>query len=414
MRKCLGYSVKLLILLFLIGLTACKRKEVPTVTTVKVSEITSYSAVSGGNVTDDGGAVVLQKGVCWSIIPNPTKSLATKTIDGSGLGAFTSFITGLKVGSTYNVRAYATNSEGTAYGENRTFSTLIVYAPEVKTKAVSAVSSRAAVAEGEVISTGGDYVETGVCLSISPNPDAGSLLVAGSSLQNDNFVCIIPELEGNTTYYFKAYAANQVGIAYGDQITFTTLELIEDIDGNKYGIVNIGPMVWMTENLETTRLNDGTSIQYVSDQSTWNTLTTSGYCWYNNDASYKLTNGALYNWHAVNSGKLCPVGWHVPSDSEWQTLISYLGGENMAATRMSRYRYELDNSLFWALSAGVRDTIIGFLEPGGCGGLDYSRWWSSTSSGTFNAWSEYMTTEERIFKSEFSKKYGFSVRCIKD
>jgi len=87
----------------------------------------------------------------------------------------------------------------------------------------------------------------------------------------------------------------------------------------------------MAENLKTTKLNDGTSIPLVTSSATWGTLSTPAYCWYNNDeASYKVTYGALYNWYTVNTGKLCPSGWHIPNDAEWTTLTNYLGGLSLA------------------------------------------------------------------------------------
>jgi uncharacterized protein (TIGR02145 family) len=304
---------------------------------------------------------------------------------------------------------------GTAYGNDVSFTTQLLLAPSVTTTAISAVATKAAISGGNVTDDGGGYLTAGVCLSTSPNPTVASPLVTSEGSGVGAFTSIIPNLSGSTTYYLRAYATNPAATVYGDQITFTTLPGVVDIEGNVYGIANIGTQVWLTDNLATTKLNDGVSIPLVEDQTSWNRLTTKGYCWYNNDkTSYGITNGALYNWHAVNTGKLCPAGWHVPTDAEWTTLISFLGGEASAGGKMSRYIYDTSNSLFWALSCGVRDTITGFLEPGGCSGLDLSRWWSSSSGGTYIAWSRYMSASNQVFKASFSKKYGFSVRCVKD
>jgi uncharacterized protein (TIGR02145 family) len=104
-------------------------------------------------------------------------------------------------------------------------------------------------------------------------------------------------------------------------------ETVTDADGNVYHTVQIGNQVWMVENLRTTKYNDNSPITPVSDNAVWGTLTTEAYCWYNNDeATNKNTYGALYNWYVLNTGKLCPTGWHVPSQAEWETLISSLGG----------------------------------------------------------------------------------------
>src|SRR5271157_74086 len=106
---------------------------------------------------------------------------------------------------------------------------------------------------------------------------------------------------------------------------------VTDIDGNVYHTINIGTQEWLAENLRTTRYSDGSPIPLVTDSLTWGKLITPGYCWYNNDsATFGRTYGALYNWHAVNTKKLAPKGWHVPSDSEWTILINFLGGEDVA------------------------------------------------------------------------------------
>ena len=99
-----------------------------------------------------------------------------------------------------------------------------------------------------------------------------------------------------------------------------------DIDGNIYDTVTICSKVWLVENLRTTRFNDGQIIPLIADSIAWSTMTSPGYCWYNNDHNtYKQTYGALYNWYTVNSGKLAPKGWHIPSIYEWNKMISCIG-----------------------------------------------------------------------------------------
>ena len=104
------------------------------------------------------------------------------------------------------------------------------------------------------------------------------------------------------------------------------MDTIRDIDGDVYTSITIGTQIWLVQNLKTTKYNDGEVIPNIIDNTAWTELTTPGYCWYNNDAAtYKPTNGALYNWYAVNTSKLCPLGWHVPSDDEWKTLEISMG-----------------------------------------------------------------------------------------
>jgi uncharacterized protein (TIGR02145 family) len=128
----------------------------------------------------------------------------------------------------------------------------------------------------------------------------------------------------------------KLSAANTDSLTYQKGTTVTDIDGNVYHTVKIGTQVWMVENLKVTKFNDGTAILLAPDSSSWSNLTTSGYCWYNNDApAYKHTYGALYNWNTVKTGKLCPVGWHVPGNDDWATLIGYLGGESAAGYNLN-------------------------------------------------------------------------------
>jgi uncharacterized protein (TIGR02145 family) len=149
-------------------------------------------------------------------------------------------------------------------------------------------------------------------------------------------------LTPNTTYFIRAYATNNSGTGYGQQIQFTTpLDIsgeagtIIDIDGNTYPTIGIGGQRWTAEDLKTTKFNDGTSISLVNDSVLWLNMSNPAFCWYNNDeAMYKSTFGALYNWFTVNTGKLCPTGLHVPFDYDWETLYTYLGGPDVAGGKM--------------------------------------------------------------------------------
>ncbi len=193
----------------------------PTVTTNSVSGVTSTTATCGGNVTSAGGTSVTARGVCWSTSQNPTVS-GSHTTNGSGTGSFTSSITGLTANTTYYVRAYATNSAGTAYGAQKTFTTTAGAQPTVTTNSVSGVTSTTATCGGNVTSAGGTSVTArGVCWSTSQNPTvSGSHTTNGSG--TGSFTSSISGLNPSTTYYVRAYATNSAGTAYGTQKTFTT------------------------------------------------------------------------------------------------------------------------------------------------------------------------------------------------
>ena len=149
------------------------------------------------------------------------------------------------------------------------------------------------------------------------------------------FISTLTNMIINTTYYVRAYATNSLGTSYGAQVQFTQSEPVLDQDGNAYSVVPIGTQIWMGENLKITTFNDGLAIPYVSTGSEWSNTTAPAYCWYNNDESgSKSTYGGLYNWYAVSSGKLCPTGWHIPSNTEFITLVTYLGGEEIAGGKL--------------------------------------------------------------------------------
>jgi uncharacterized protein (TIGR02145 family) len=193
----------------------------------------------------------------------------------------------------------------------------------------------------------------------------------------------------------------------------------------------------MAENLKTTTLNDGTLIPNVTDGSTWIGLTTLAYCWYDNDNINKNVYGALYNGFAVGTGKLCPAGWHMPTDDEWTVLTDYLGsstaGQKLKETGTTHWKspnYEATNeSGFTALPGGGRHFNMGTFFYIGINGV----WWSSSEgipqkSNSYKDSLSYSSESTFIYfwtrlidylqpyvtKSCIERKSGFSVRCLKD
>jgi uncharacterized protein (TIGR02145 family) len=298
----------------------------PVISTVNAYSITPTTAFCGGIITDDGGATVTARGVCWSTTQDPTIA-DNKTTDGSGTGAFTSAITGLTPATTYFARAYATNSAATSYGDE---------------------------------------------------------------------------------LFFKTYSGT-----------------LHDIEGNVYNTMTIGTQTWMAENLKTATYNDNTPIPLIADIPAWSALSSPGCCWYNNDsAAYKATLGALYNWYAVDTvsngfKNVCPEGWHVPSDAEWTTLTTFLGGEGVAGGKMKVTGTDYwqnpnagatNESGFTALPGGGRYYEGTFSNMGSIGG-----WWSSTELITTSARGRYLYNNySYIYRGSGNKRDGFSVRCLKD
>ncbi len=198
----------------------------PTVTTSAAINISENAATSGGNVTATGGAEVTAKGLCWGTNQNPTIS-DNKTIDGEGTGQFDSQMTKLVPGTTYYVRAYASNSAGTGYGNQVTLTTLKTI-PTVVTKNITSISAMGGVSGGTItISGGGTISDKGICWGESENPTVNdNKISAGTGIAAFNSA--INLLKPNTTCYVRSYAINEIGIAYGEQKTFKTSDAFYD------------------------------------------------------------------------------------------------------------------------------------------------------------------------------------------
>jgi len=418
----------------LFSVNSCKKDDpitLPILSTSSVSDITSTTAKSGGNITSDGRGTITAKGICWSTSTNPDILLGSKTHEGTGAGIFMSSITGLIINTKYFVRAYATNSAGTAYGNEISFTTNAEL-PSITTSAITSITATTAQGGGDISSDGGAAVTAkGICWSTTANPTIELSTKTSDGAGIGIYTSSITDLTADTKYYLRAYATNSSGTAYGNEINFTTTSTgttVTDIDGNIYHTVTIGTQVWMVENLKTIKYLDGTTIKLVTDNSTWRSGD-AAYCWYNyNAATYKTIFGALYNWYAVdpasNGGKnICPSSWHVPSDAEWTTLIDYLGGETVAGGKMkSTGTFEAGTGLWFDPNLGATN-ISGFTAlPAGYNSIegfntiyDSGSWWTSTA---FNATSAWYRSMKYIISSanryNYYKNSGFSVRCIHD
>lgn len=193
----------------------------PILTTTDLIEITSTTATGGGNITSDGGAAVIARGVCWSRNPMPIIRADSTTNNGTGLGVFSSPITGLSPGKNYFIRAYATNSVGSSYGNQITFNTSAVV-PTVTTSAITDITPETANGGGIVTIDGGSEVTArGVCWSTGQTPTIEDSKTA-EDLNITSFNSNLTGLIDNTTYYVRAYATNSIGTGYGNSISFTT------------------------------------------------------------------------------------------------------------------------------------------------------------------------------------------------
>jgi uncharacterized protein (TIGR02145 family) len=204
---------------------------------------------------------------------------------------------------------------------------------------------------------------------------------------------------------------------------------VKDIDGNVYRTVEIGKFRWMAENLKTTTYNNGTVIPNVQEQSEWIRLNSGAYSPYKNEKSYADTFGLLYNWYAVNTGKLCPEGWRVPTDKEWKELEGYADTKygigdtlwNKEGLRGFDAGQRLRSVSGWRPGVPGTDDLGFSALPGGehltrfFAGGSSGFWWSSTEASDKSAWYRSLIYSfEYVARDSHPKRMGFSVRCISD
>lgn len=315
-------SISLIFVLMFMNCSNVK-PSLPQISTNKAFSITQTRALCGGNIISDGSLTISESGICWSTKANATIN-DSKTTDGGSGGFFNSFLTDVKVGVTYYIRAYATNSKGTAYGEEVTFT-------------------------------------------------------------------------------HQVFAGT-----------------VTDIDSNVYKTIKVGSIELMAENIKTTKLSDGTPIALVAENSAWIASAAPSYCWYNNDIKNKDVYGALYNWETVNTKKICPIGWSVPTDSIWKIINdSLLGGSDNAGNLMketgtAHWLGENDKATnesgFTAIPGGFREKTGVFYIQGQNG-----FWWSASAHNEQNAMYFYIDNENTsINHSHIYRNTGLSVRCVKN
>jgi hypothetical protein len=238
-----------------VSFTTLASVNVPAISTNAVTSITLTTAFSGGNITSDGGGAITARGVCWATAANPTIT-GSKTTDGTGTGSFTSNLSGLTAGTIYYVRAYATNSAGTAYGNDVIFTTNSVLVATLTTTTITSISTSTAFSGGNITSDGGGTITSrGVCWATTTTPTiSNSKTVDGSG--TGSFVSNITGLTSNTTYYVRAYATNSIGTAYGNQVSFktanSTVTILKSfsVPGSSPNAVEWdGASLWMVDNL---------------------------------------------------------------------------------------------------------------------------------------------------------------------
>ncbi|HRX68844.1 MAG TPA: fibrobacter succinogenes major paralogous domain-containing protein, partial [Tenuifilaceae bacterium] len=400
-------------------LNATPSASTPFVQTLDVPEqdLASDSCVVVYFISDEGSSSITQSGVIFSEYPFSDPAAGTQVnYSTTENGEISIMIYGLTELTTYYVRSFATNAQGTALGNMISFTTIANPLPKVNTGPVLNITQTTATANGDVYEEGAAEVTVrGVCWSTNPEPTiSDNVIESGGGL--GEFTAEIEGLAAETSYFVRAFATNSVGTAYGNEVSFKTapaVTTVMDIDNNTYNLVQIGNQTWFKENLKTTKYSDGTAIPNVTDDAEWIAETEGAFCWYNNDeASYKATYGALYNYYAVVDAKnICPTGWHVPTYSDWLILTSYLGEDDPVGGKMKEEGTShwldpntgADNSSgFTGLPGGSRDDGYNFIGEEG-------NWWLMDGI----VFSLYYDSNNiyGYFENEYM---GLSVRCVKD
>ena len=438
-----------------------------SVNTSPVNDITATTVVCGGTVNSAGNAEVTMRGVCWNTLPAPALN-GSHTVDGTGAGVFTSNITGLTPGTTYYVRAYATNSVGTVYGDDIIFTTVDT-TPTVTTKAVSILSETTALSGGNITFDGGAAVTVcGICWDTLPNPTVSGIHTTDSASMGI-FTSSMMNLTPATTYYVRAYATNSVGTTYGQEISFRTYSscpgaaTVTDHEGNVYNTVQIGNQCWTRENMRCmTSPSTGTMI--LEFPAGYYSYTGKKAYYVNGDSANTATYGLLYNWAAAidtfntaygetstiswdglsvtfsgHRRGICPAGWHVPSNAEWTQLTTYVynngyqcsgcsGSNNVAMVNCiakalaSQTGWVNSSNTFAVGNDPSTNNATGFSAlPAGFYSGNYTfgtntHFWSATQRDLARSCIRFLSRNDDYVSSTTAalKFYGYSVRCVRD
>lgn len=247
--------------------------------------------------------------------------------------------------------------------------------------------------------------------------------IAWINIENgtDSVCKVIVKESPSNKRYFRANViiANCAASAwYGSIITHKIIpKTITDFEGNSYNTVIINYQVWMKENLKSIKYNDGIQIPLVLDNIAWGTITTPSRCFYNKDSiTYYNVYGVLYNWYTIKTGKLCPAGWHIPTDNEWTVLNDFLGGYAIAGGKLKE-----TGTIHWQATNPATNSSGFTALPGGYRGMDglsmnlktSGMFWSSIDSDSQYAFCRYVSSSVTNFtRSSYHKNLGLSVRCL--
>lgn len=440
---------KALLLFASLALFSCSSDEtennptLPVLTTANAGNITLTTAISGGNITADGGADITARGVVWNTSSNPTISLTTKTTDGTGIGSFTSNVINLTLNTTYYVRAYATNSVGTAYGNEVTFTTSAIQLPVLTTSAISNITQNTASSGGNITSDGGGAITSrGVVWSTTQNPTIELSTKTTDGSGNGTFNSNITNLTPNTQYYVRAYATNSAGTGYGNELLFTTQTIpnanlyptgtvfCNNIATAVVDVINpVTGKIWMDRNLGATQVaTSSTDSASYGDLYQWGRRADGHQCRNSSTTTILSLNDqpshgnfitetlTPRDWRNPGNNNLwqgetginnpCPIGYRIPTITEYLQEMNTWNANNSDGAFSTPLKFPM---------AGQREGSYGAITniTSGVGNGSY---WSSTVSTVINQ------TQSRMFNFNYATSGAFddyrvngkSIRCIKN
>jgi uncharacterized protein (TIGR02145 family) len=425
MKKINNYFLILCTFLYILFTTNCKQDNLVKMTILETGTISNitYNSASASATFVDIGDNISSYGHCWNTIGNPTTADSKFTVSGTAQKVeYNSTLTNLAGGTKYYVKAFAVDEGKQIYGSEISFTTSAV--PSIN---INAPLSGEHWVGGETHTIiWNDNIDENVNITLYKNGIVNQTIKsnAPSSGQYDwplpNNIVYAPDYKIRITSVINSniFAESQSFIV--SEISGTT-GILADNSLNTYTTIKIGKQWWMAQNLETWRFNDSEDIPYVVHGVAWRDYITPACGYYEDNTENRETYGNFYNWYAVSTGKLCPIGWHIPTHEEWNELEDFLGGYLIAGDKMKEsgtaHWYPPNNkatnsSSFTALPAGFRD----FADGQDMAITEYTGWWCSNSSSEFEAFShgiDYRFSNVIIHDND-SKKYGFSVRCVKD
>lgn len=405
-----------------------------TLSTSEPSNITAKTASVGVTISDDGGSEIVERGICYDVSQNPTINDSKVQDNDGGTGTYSCSLNNLTPDTTYYIRAYATNEVGTSYSNEVNFNTEDGL-PELTTAEITDITTSTAISGGNITDDGGfSILARGVCYSTEAIPTIDDSHTTNGS-GTGSFQSNIEGIVIGTKYYLRAYASNEIGTAYGEELEFFTD--IVDYDNNEYDVVIVGDQIWMAENLKTTHYSsgepmvDGTGVGAI-----WGDTTTQYYFSYNDNDSYVETFGRLYTWaaamntpaqdveYAFKIQGACPTHWRMPSDEDWLELEMELGMSEAEANdfgmRGTDEGSKLKSTSEWASGGNGTDEIGFSIYPAGWRNgeifediYNYTHFWAGIEPYDLQCVDRWLKFDKgKIGRDGVGADRGYSIRCI--